>query len=440
MWEDFREGRLRLDCACIQLIQNGTKLAFEGPGEVWQDHDGVIQFKCFAQGSPDALQAMLRRLGASHPGLLIPREHYFAIRIKTFGGEQWKCSDVNVWFNSSFVTNQVVATGKLLAMTREEHVDRMGNSLRLLFRNQEFALWKSLTNAKIHCKKIGCTIDITVDGSAILIKVSSETPLAPNFEVRVVEALRYVLAKVIHVAIVQREGEGLCETSLISSARTTESGLLPPLMANSEIEFANLRRLVECYLTFVHSETQAEFVHPCSAHVRNACESSANAMEAEAVGLCVAVEGLAKLLPYCRNTTSDKVIEWVQKTVRRWLKRRAVDEGIQNRVNGLLSQLMSARVKDRVQPLIETGYLDPTAFATWEKLRNKRVHNSSYKLEEVDEFEVQAFMDRIHQVYTCMYQITFALIGYEGAFTNYAARHFPVQEYPMKGSTTSGML
>jgi hypothetical protein len=41
-------------------------------------------------------------------------------------------------------------------------------------------------------------------------------------------------------------------------------------------------------------------------------------------------------------------------------------------------------------------------------------------------------LDDLHKVYVCLYQITFALIGYEGRFSNYAADEFPIETYPLR--------
>jgi len=138
-------------------------------------------------------------------------------------------------------------------------------------------------------------------GSDALVEIISRNKLAANFEVRVVEALRYVLAMVLHVSVIEHSAGSTVETTLISPVRASETHLLPPLMASSSNDRPNVRRLFERYLTFVHSQISSEFVHPCSSHLRMACEASANAIEAEAIGLCVAVEGIAKLVPYDRS-------------------------------------------------------------------------------------------------------------------------------------------
>jgi hypothetical protein len=271
---------------------------------------------------------------------------------------------------------------------------------------------------------------LTEHGSDVLVEVTSANKFTTNFEVRVLEALRYVLARVVQVSVIERYADGVVETELISPVRAFETRLLPPLYARSSNDRANLRRLFERYLTFVlHSQASSEFVHPCSVHLRNACEASANAIEAEAIGLCVAVEGLANLVPYERSKVDDEAFVYVQRVIKKWLTRK-YNTRIRDRVTSILGQLMNDPIPKRLRSLTDTGQLDLTCVKAWGRLRNSSVHPAASKLEGLDDCRAQEFLDEIHRVYVCMYQITFALIGYEGTFSNYASDGFKIEEYP----------
>jgi len=305
----------------------------------------------------------------------------------------------------------------------------------MVFVAQTIDEWMPLIDAKIDCHDLGCAIKITVEReSDILLKVTSKSKLPANIETRIVEALRYVLAKVIHVATIQHSSGAAIETTFISAIRTSETGLFPPIRTRKSIASNDIQRLFRRYLTFVHSETSAEFVHPCSMHLRNACEASANSVEAETIGLCVAVEGIASLVPF-ENKTNGKVVSNIRKAVSEYLGNMGVDSTLTNRIQGLLGQLENVRVKDRVQKLIDSGHLDPSCFEAWERLRHKGVHPKRSTLEEFDDRSFQERLDDIHRVYVCMYQITFALIGYEGQFSNYASKRFRLETYPLKAPT-----
>src|SRR5439155_18328816 len=83
----------------------------------------------------------------------------------------------------------------------------------------------------------------------------------------------------------------------------------------------------------------------------------------------------------------------------------------------------------RLEHLTQTGQLDSSCTKAWSSLRHKSVHPKTLDL--LDDRAFQELLDQIHGVYVCMYQITFALIGYEGTFSNYAKEGFPVETYPI---------
>src|SRR5262249_46375342 len=231
-------------------------------------------------------------------------------------------------------------------------------SMRLLFIEQRLDEWAALSGKDIRCDEIGCAIRVlTQRGSEVLVEIISANKIVSNFEVRIVEAIRYVLARVVQVSVIERCAEDVVETELISRVRASETRLFPPLNARSSDDRANVRLLFKRYLTFVHSQTSSEFVHPCSVFLRNACEASANAIDAEVIGLCVAVEGIAKLVPYERSTLDDEAFAQIRRVIAKWLEKRRFSSGIKNRVLGLLSQLKSDTVQKRLEPLINTGQL-----------------------------------------------------------------------------------
>jgi len=165
-------------------------------------------------------------------------------------------------------------------------------------------------------------------------------------------------------------------------------------------------------------------------YLRNACEASANSLEAEAIGLCVAVEGIANLLPFDKGNSEDEIVANVRQEILKRLEELGVNSNLKERIQGLLGQLNTVRAIDRLQVLVHSERLDARSLDAWKKLRNKGVHPTRSTLEELDDEEMQKMIDRIHQVYVCMYQITFTLIGYEGPFSNYGSKRFREETYP----------
>lgn len=434
-WQDFREGRFRLNCASIKLTRNGAADVFhEGPGEVWQEDDGTLAFKCFSHDQTPATVGAILEQAALPVGQLIPRDAYYLMDVVAFDGTRWRAENVSPVRNHSLVTGQVVITGTLRTVTRMGGERRLSDPflIRMLFTGQRSSDWTALAASELACEEIGCAIRITLErGSEALVEITSKDRLSENFEVRVVETLRYVLARVVHVAVIEHAADFI-ETTLISPVPVSKTRLFPPLVASSVDDRTNLQRLFKRYLTFVHSQMSADFVHPCSSYLRNACEASASSVEAEVIGLCVAVEGVANLIPHERSTVDDAAIKTIQQFMPGWLEQQAFSAYLTNRVTGMLSQLKNIPPDRRVEPLVQSGQLDGICVNTWKRLRNKHVHPKQSKLEELDDRAFQEILDDVHRVYVCLYQLTFVLIGYQGTFSNYASEGFNVEPYPSR--------
>ena len=71
----------------------GNPLAIGGPGEIWQDEDGVLQFKIFiSRAACQGLQAYMARPGVI--GQLIPDEDYFRLEAQEYSLPIWTAQNV----------------------------------------------------------------------------------------------------------------------------------------------------------------------------------------------------------------------------------------------------------------------------------------------------------------------------------------------------------
>ncbi|MCA1401938.1 hypothetical protein ACVSQB_17375 [Bradyrhizobium elkanii] len=435
-WKSFREEKFKHDCVEIELVRNGVKpLTYRGPGEVWQDDDGVLSFKCFAQSEArDAVSSILNQ-AALEVGKLIPDEAYYSIKVTTFDTMILTAENVWIGLNCNLATGHAIASGKLRSLRHVSPDKRAlkSHSMRLLFLKQQRQDWRPFYDAVIRVDEIGCTLKFEMlRESDVLVEIIGDAAFVPNFETRVIEALRYVLGKVVHLSLIETRTNGETDTTLMSPVREVSTRFPAPLSSHKHAD--DVHRMFVRYLVFVNSNTSSEFVHPCSMWLRNACDASAGSTEAEVIVLGVTVEGLANLLPFERAPLDQALVD-VRDALLKLIGELAPVERVRKRIEGLLGQLNNVRATDRLQPLVDSGHLASSCLDAWKELRNKAVHPSSSKLEGLDNEQLQALIDLIHRVYVCMYQITFALIGYQGAYSNYAAKRFPVESYPLTAAS-----
>ncbi|MBL0403786.1 hypothetical protein JKG68_07410 [Microvirga aerilata] len=435
-WEAVRTGRLDLDCRAIEVKPNDpAQTSYSGPGRIYQDEDGKLRIKCYCvESNPNTFSDSLHRLSRVKAGKLFERNDLFSISAAAFGGRAWECKDVSISASHDLQVGSVIVTARPSHLTATWAVSgATGSSLSLLLPDQQSHEWEGIIGADwcIGAPYTGYRVQISSPGETeIVVSVSSESCFPDGFHVRVMEALRYVSGRVLSLSRMQRgDGENVTAT-LYSAAPVRQKRPFPPLDIRYERNALGVAHLFERYLAYASSHDVRDTWHPCSAYLSDAYEASESSLEAWAVGLCVALEGVAGLVPMPQSQETAATIKQIQKVARRQLKLRKVEQHLQDRVNGLLSQLSHTRVIDRLRPLIERGYLTDTHVRTWRNLRNSRVHTARIGPNDYSDEAIQKMIDSIYTVYSALYQITFFMVGYQGEYIDYGSTNFPVRKYP----------
>ncbi len=87
---------------------------------------------------------------------------------------------------------------------------------------------------------------------------------------------------------------------------------------------------------------------------------------------------------------------------------------LEDRMRALLQLMSSGRVLDTMWVLQKAGAITDIEIQSWEELRNAGAHGSL----NVDETQIQEFVDHMHRVTTMIYKIVFLHIGYKGGYSN----------------------
>jgi hypothetical protein len=180
--------------------------------------------------------------------------------------------------------------------------------------------------------------------------------------------------------------------------------------------------------------TKGTHWNPVAYHLYNACEATANSVDAWAVGVSVAVEAVVSLVDVDGNKENDDRVETYQTLARKWLKEQSDLVDISDRALGLIGSMSKKRPDDTLQALVKIGRAEKAYIKSWRNLRNRHVHPALKDLKKPDLIDSQELIHRIHCVETLLRQITFHLIGYEGPFTDYGARgehDYPSKQYPL---------
>jgi hypothetical protein len=428
------DGQLAINCVRIDAIQDTSDdpSHYAGPGYI-DDRDGNIKCKIFAECNTDSTTEFIKALKAQ-PGTLYSPTDYFTVTAIGMDGHRWTAPKVliDTDYSLHFPKNAVVRA-KLSELRHDVTLPQPSeDSVELTFSDQDELEWQALMGEwEVGAPYSGYRFRIsTLPRAHILVEVRTTATFPPEFDLRLVEALSFVLGDTLGVRA-RRRTSGIKVSSAIFSlpATTKLRQRFTPLHLKTRPNHSAARELLVRYLQFAGTAEHEGFWHPCSAHLSHARQASNNSLDAWVVGACVALEGVATLLPVKINNSEREVINHIQRAARRWLPEFNVSTSLQDRVNGLLGQLTNVRVIDRLRPLIHTGAIESDYVKAWTDSRNKGVHTAKLNQDDFADPKLQIALTRVFKVHTLLYQLTFELIGYSGPYVDYGTPGFPERNY-----------
>jgi hypothetical protein len=428
--EDFRQGKLQIDFINLSLVQNNAAnpISYRGTGYIRQTDEDQLSVRLYSVETQNTdLAKDFNSLMSTKPGALYKDADYYTLTGATLDGSTWKAEHIlphASWFagNPNPIVNGSVA--------RCERGKREAAGTRLRMHYFEKADLPCLIDV---AKFTACDLefDIKKEEDSFTVGVSDKTALPESLAMKIEEALRFILAQTVSYRVLA----GHNYLQLYSRSHKSRRTYLPPPIGRSGSAFhANTWQLFEAYLAYVMQGTEP-YWHPCSNHLHNACEASANALDAWAIGLSVAVEGLAGLLPKELDPKIKKQLEALQDFINGRVARSRTHNAFAKRIAGMMNGLTQIRAIDRMNGLAESGGTTPALLKDWTKLRNRGVHPTK-RGGNLTPTDFQRLIDEVHHVTVLMYHIVFALIGYKGPYTEYGVHGFPQRDYPPPATAT----
>ena len=171
-------------------------------------------------------------------------------------------------------------------------------------------------------------------------------------------------------------------------------------------------------------------------HIYNACEATANSVDAWAVGISVAVEAVVGLIELPNDGVKGLERDWrsFRNACARYPELETDVPDLVRRMKGLIKIMSNKRPQDTMYALANRGYVEKSYVEAWTYLRNRHVHPTLNDLKKPDLVDYQNLLNHIHRVEVLLRQLTFYLIEYNGPFTDYGAENFPSKQYPLVGS------
>ncbi len=448
--EDYKQalyrGDLRIDCSKITLTQNTATnpLVFLGNGYIHQLADGAIRFHMFAQSEDEARAVAL--LHVSLRANLLGQENYFSFEAVAYGGETWTCDSVRA--EPEIYGRQLLVRGGLYEIRRTEEGQEGESPFFLqvqifqMLDLQHTAFVETVHDfGNSHQRRISrysselgaCETRSLED--RVVWHVLSQTELPDNLHDLVIAAFEFLSAKTVAPRVIEYHRRSTQTLRLLSPRPVSlRTRLRRPISAHHLRDYEMPWRLFSLYLAYLCSYSGSVWP-PCVLHLHNAIEASANSLDAARLGLCVAVEGLAKLVPVQADEEQKKAIKKLTNAMRCILLRSGLNATVLGlRAEGLLSQLHIPRLKDHLEPLVRAGEIRPALIKAWSELRNGAAHAAAFDIDNARPDATAELLVGIDKVTTLMYEIIFHLIGYDEEYTDYSEPDQPPRR--LKTGTT----
>jgi hypothetical protein len=146
-------------------------------------------------------------------------------------------------------------------------------------------------------------------------------------------------------------------------------------------------------------------------------------VETEALALGVAVESLVRRefknlgIP---DLTFVEAIESALEHIDSWVGPEDVKERVRNSISGMRGTNPRAALKK----LVDVGVLRKDHLSAWNKIRHPTAHGNEFHM---------PFREIVRQcdlTYSALTRLIFAVIGYQGPYTDYSVEGWPTVEYP----------
>jgi hypothetical protein len=445
--DTFRRGVIDLDCKRMVLSQhkeNGPR--FEGQGNIRQNQDGALAFKLYVgkYENIDPIRYFDAELNAV-PGKIYADDRFYDLEAVGHDGTCWTAARILVKFKWNLTDGSVLINGGMQWIrTTLDYSPQPHHYLRLHFFEEYKVPVHLMSRMEEHgaaylvrdratFEACGSKFEVQMrPGSGdTVIEVTSNAAFPAAFHLRIQEALQYITAKTaIWRARLESETNKFTLELASPQRKSGRTQLGPPITPGCTEFLEHGWKLFGCYLAYVVEKTKGAQWNPVAYHFHNACEATANSVDAWALGVSVAAEAVASLIKLPSGDIKAERIKLFQARMHECLRTDFSD--LISRVKGYIDGMSNKRPQDTMHALASTGHIEGAYIKDWTSLRNRQAHPKLKNLKEPNPVDNQELLDRIHRVEVLLRQLTFYLIGYKGPYTDYGTENFLIKQYPLR--------
>ena len=421
-------GKFELDCPEIILTQNTTNdpNGYKGPGWIYQNNDRELVLKMFhgyecQKDAVNEFKSVIEGINKLKPGKILSDETYYSLQATNINGTTWSADYIEIKGNTSLITGSRVIKTKIKKIIKiDENEDKNEKFFIRLFALGDFNEYVKReieiegNNYSIKLKPYADYLFITTSG----VKENYE----PYLTELIIEALSIFFGIMI-VPIVTIEPNGNFNQTIIRSIKKNSepSKILGPIRIPHHIKPADLQNFVNCYIhEFKKAESKHEVFFGYWHKIYQSCKGS---IETMALSVSISIEGILK--NFFETYGLDRKFSTEEIDSALDVIKDIKSKEFKSYLRSHLGQMKSKKRQVPKSALIELsgeGLFDKDIIDIWNRVRGKTAHADQLN---IDEDDLQKYLDDNHACLYLFYQLLFIIIGYKGPFINYVKDGWP---------------
>lgn len=447
--EALRQRQFVLKCSSITLTQRGVEAprSLSGSGRLFQTSEGRLEFESYVHTPEYPPFAFLR------PGDQVPESEYFDLIATDWKGRNWSATWVDVREDFGGPVNLSLPRGEVRSLEGVENLSAgspqeylllgyvfssvaFPKNNRSIIQYQRGSLPVTSSNVPDIAEFRAHAVDyhLRSEDDFLLVRAAASTlAMPPHYKQRLLESLRFVLARLLSWDVVVERSNGQRRSTIYSrNGPIPEQALPPPIRVDSDRGCISTASFFGDYLQHVLTAEDPEVHHLLSAEWGEVLRAGEGTLQTQAAVLSITVEAVLRMIFRQRPAEVRaerhelaRAKQWLRK-VRKYLRREGCPTDFLERFDGLFSRMTGLSDRDRLTWLADRGAIDASLEPRWAALRNPSAHADRERQGD----EATLFTECM-AVLTLLHQLIAHLVGYQGQLSNYVERAWPLRPYPL---------
>lgn len=444
---NFYADSLVIDCVEITLTQKNTESpkTYSAPGSIHFSLQSGGKLRIVVDASASTFQNSLAEIMSLQlePGVLVPDHHYYKLTALCVSGYVWENPEVKA--NLEYHDGSIVIDAGFDHLEIKSEIESPDRYINYFFSDDlkiPFSQIRRVTESEgdrdISIKNIPYKTEGKIPNLEIVFeqldaakfpnvvklyaKPDDPSQLSQLHARRLLDSTRFCTATLFYpTASIIRDSN--TTTYRVSKHRKPNKGPIgAPIPVGKTADFF---RLMSCHYTYGCTIALDKEATSIIGQLNNLYTLNGVNLDTVALIACVACEALAKnsALKTIGPISQETILEIAK--VAEAIKKCEADKVIIERASSAIGGMKSSRAQDKFYALEKSGAITMDEISAWKELRNPAAHGSlEFKPEKFQEE-----LDKIFRVIQLIYKLTFLVIDYQGKFTDYGNRGWPVATY-----------